>query len=400
MQKKFFITAALVGGLAFGIAAPAQAAQAICTVDSVLVTAAVEGSPAVYGEASVITPARAPWVERVLVSAAVAEVSRVVHHPAVYTERVVIDSAYVPAVAAVEEVSHIVRHPAVTSTVHHPAVTTMVHHPAVTSTVHHPAVTTTDYTRYSWTGGGRGPQSGDTPLTSPRNWQANGKKYDGSATGMVHQGNGNGNGSYFYWTASEIVTTPAWDETVTTAAAWDETVTTAAAWDETIVTPAWDEKVIDVPARPGTPAQPEVSHIERDLVSEARDETVIDVEARDAVYEDIHHDAQPPVYGERELISEAVPAQPAVYVDVENCATVPDAEIPSSTTEIPAPTTDIPAPTALPLTDAAGVSAAVSGPRALALTGGGVAPIVPIGAGLLVAGGLATLLLRRRRTQD
>lgn len=393
MRKNIFITAALVGGLAFGIAAPAQAADATCTFESVLVSAAVEGSPAVYGEASVLIPARAPWVERVLVSAAVAEVSHVVQHLAEYRERVVVDSPAVPAVPAVDEVSHIVRHPAVSTVVHHAAVTTVVHHDAVTSTVHHPAVTTTDYTRYSWVGGKRGPQSGETPFTAPRNWQANGKKYDGSATGVVHQGNGNG--SYFYWASAEVVSSPAWDETVTVSPAWDETVTVSPAWDETVVTPGGDEKVIDVAARPGTPAQPEVSHVERDLVREAYEETVIDVEARDAVYEDVEHPAEDAVYGERELIAEAVPAVPAVYTQVENCTEVVDVEVPTAL-----PLADATAPTALPLTDTAQAAGSGAMPAALALTGGGVSPLVPVGAGVLVAGGLAALLLRRRRTQD
>ncbi len=387
MNKKLIVTAALVGGLAFGIAAPAHAADAGCSTDRILVTAEVPGSPAVYGDAPVITPAMEAWVQRVLVSPAVAQVSHVVHHPAVYAARTVIDQPAVEAVPAVDEVSRIVHHAEATKTFRHEAGTTTVHHEAVTTTVQHDAVTRTDYTRYSWTGGGSGPRNGDTPLTSPRNWQANNKKYDGSATGVVHKGNGNG--SYFYWAATEVVTAPAWQETVTVTPAWDETVTVSEAWVEAIVTPAWDEKIIEVAAQPGTPGQAEVSHIEYDLVRDAYDETVIDVEAQEAVYADIEHAATDAVLGEPELLTAEIPAQPAVYTEVETCATAP---------VDPAPVdAGVAAPGPLPLSEDAAYAATVAAPAALALTGGGVAPILPIGAGVLIAGGLAALFARRAR---
>lgn len=461
MSAKTLVTVVLTGGLAFGIGVPAYAAQdgvPTCTTQRVLVSPAVEGTPAVYGEAPLITPAQAAWIERVLVSPAVEEVSHVVHHDAQYAERTVIDQPYVPAVPAVDEVSHLVHHEAVTGTVHHEAVTKVVpheavtktvrhdavtktvhheavtnvvhhdavtktvHHDAVTKTVHHEAVTHTEYTRYSWVGGGRGPQAGDTPATQPSHWNADNKKYDGSATGVVlHQGQGNG--SYFYWTAvvvtdkaawdetvtvkpawdetvtvseawdekvvtpawdETVVVTPAWDETIVVTPAWEETVVVTPAWDETVVvTPAWDEKVIDVPAQPGTPEQPEISHVERVLVAEAWDEKVVDVAAQDAVYADVEHPAEPAVYGEAELISPAIPARDAVYDDEKIC-TIVSAEGPTS------------AGTGAQPTAVLSEGPESTGEASLAQTGGSISPAVPLGAGALIAGGIAALLLRRR----
>lgn len=283
MKKKLIITSVVAGGLAFGIAVPAQAAQAGCAVEHRLVSAAVAESPAVWADATVIAPAQAAWSEQVLVSAAVAEESRTVNHSAVYAERTVVDRAFVAGTAAVAEVSRTVHHDAVLTTVSHPAVTSVVNHPAVTSVVNHPAVTATDYTRYSWVGGRGGPQAGETPAGAPSSWQANGKKYDGSPVGSVQQGNGNG--SYFYWTANEVVTSAAWDETVVVTAAWDETVTVSSAWTETVIaTPAWDETIIDVVAQAAVPAQDEISHVEYDLVAPAWEEKVVDVAGSDAVW--------------------------------------------------------------------------------------------------------------------
>lgn len=405
MSAKTLATVVLAGGLAFGIGMPAHAAetaQETCTTQRVLVSPAVESKPAVYGEAPLITPAKAAWTERILVSPAVAEVSHVVHHEAQYAEHLVIDQPYAPAVPGVDEVSYIVHHKAVTKTVHHDAdtkvvhhdaVTKVVHHDAVTKTVHHDAVTHTEYKRYSWTGGGKGPSDGDTPLTQPSHWNGDNKKYDGSDTGVVlHQGQGNG--SYFFWTANVVVDKAAWDETVVVKNAWDETVVVTPAWDEKVTTPAWDEtvvvkeawdeKVVYTPAQPGTPEQPEISHIEYELLSEAYDETIIDVPAQDAVYADVEHPAEAAVYGEPELISAETPGQDAVYKDEEVC-TIISAEGP---TEPGQPESQ---PTAV-LSEGAG-----HGTATLAQTGGGVAPLVPVGAGVLVVGGVAALLLRRRR---
>ena len=405
MSAKTLAAVVLAGGLAFGIGMPAHAADAVqenCTTERVLVSPALQGTPAVYGDAPLITPEQAAWIERVLVSPAVEEVSHIVHHPAQYAERVVIDQPYVPATPAVEEVSYIVHHPAVTETVHHPAQTEIVHHeavtkvvrhPAVTEIVHHDAVTHTEYQRYSWVGGGSGPSAGDTPLTQPSHWNANNKKYDGSATGIVHQGNGNG--SYFFWTAVEVVDKPAWDETITVTPARDEVVIVTPAWDETVTIPArdevvvvkeaWDEKVVYTPARPGTPEQPEISHIEYDLISEAWDELVIDVPGQDAVYAEIEHPATPAVYGERPLISPAIAEQPALYEDQEVC-TIISAEGPETPQS---PESSSPAQPTAVLSE--GANTAV-----LAQTGGGVAPAVPLIAGALVAGGAGALLLSRR----
>ena len=421
MIIKTIVGAALAGGLSFGIGLPAQAVDAACSLERTLVSPAVAAQPAVYGEAPLLTPARDAWTERVLVSPAVEEVSRIVRHPAQYAERTVIDQPYVAAVAPVDEVSHIVHHPAVTTVVHHPAVTTVVHHAAVTRTVHHPAVTTTDYVRYSWVGAGT-PAAGDTPLTHPGNWSANNKKYDGSPTGvLLHKGNGNG--SYFYWVVEQVVEQAAWDETVIDVAAWDETV---------VVTPAWDEKVIDVAAQPGTPEQPEISHIEYDLVREAYDEVVIDTSAREAVYMDVEHEAQDAVYGEPVLITPAVPGRDAVYEETLVCDDdtnlverpgQPDTE--SKTPETTGPNTSgtVGGGTSITGTSITGTSTtgtsttggnvpAASGaganhvaatgpqPAALAYTGGTVDVVVPIAAGALLALGGVALLAGRRRTQN
>lgn len=365
MLTKSIVTAVVAGGLAFGIAVPAQAAQAECTVNSVLVSAAVAEQPAVYGDAPLITPAQEAWIESVLVTPAVPEMSHVVHHDAVYEPRTVVTQPFVAAVPAVDEVSHVV---------HHEAVVEVVHHDAVTEVVHHEAVTHTEYTRYSWTGGKRGPGEGNTPATSPRDWNADKKKYDGSKTGVVLQ-QGNGNGSYFYWGERQVVDKKAWDETVVVTEAWDEKV---------VVSEAWDEKVIDVEARPATPAQEEISHIEYDLVSEAWDETIVDAEAQDAVYIDVEHPAEAAVYGEPALLSPAVPAQDAVFEDVEECVA----------SEGP---TGVVAPAELPLAgEGDNRAVAASAPAELALTGGGINPIVPIGAGALIVGGLVALMGRRR----
>jgi hypothetical protein len=441
MLTKTIATAALAGGLAFGIGVPAQAAQAqsVCVTDHVLVSAAVDAKAAVYGDAPLLSPASEAWIERVLVSPAVDEVSHIVRHDAQYVTRRVVDQPYVHAIAAVDAVSHVVHHDAITETVHHDAVTKPVHHEAVTKTVHHDAVTKvvhhdavtkvvhhdavtktvhhdaqthTEYTRYSWVGGGRGPSQGDTPTTKPSHWNADKKKYDGSETGVVlHQGQGNG--SYFYWDEHEVVdakawdetvvvtpawdekvvvtpawdekvvVTPAWDEKVVVTPAWDENVVVTAAWDEAIVvTPAWDETVIDVEGEPAVAEQPEVAHDEQDLVTEAWDEKVIDVEAAEAVFLDIEHPAQAAVYGEPALVSAAVDAQPAVYEDVEDCGVV---------------SADGPAPASGAQAEAGEADAM---PAALALTGGGVNPLLPIGAGALIVGGLIAVLRRRRRTQD
>lgn len=397
MNARIIVAAALAGGLAFGIAAPAQAASSVCSVERVLVSAAVAGTPAVYGEASVVTPAVAAWVERALVSPAVAEQSHVVHHDAQYAERLVIDQEYAPAVPAVEEVSHVVSHPAVTKTVRHAAVTETVKRDAETTTVYHPAVTTTDYTRYSWVGGGSGPQSGNTPLTSPRDWQANGKKYDGSPTDVVQQGNGKA--SYFFWAAVEVVTEKAWDEIVTVTPASEQTITVSEAWDETVVvTEAWDEKIVDVAAQSALPAREQVSHTEYDLVAEAWDETVVDVEARDAVYREIAHPAQEAILGERPLIAEAIPTQDAVYEEATTCSKE------SGAVEEVEPRV-VSAGDITP-SDSAVLASTETGspvPDALALTGGGIAPVVPLSASALILGGLAMLVLRRRggrATQD
>jgi len=393
MSAKTLVTVVLTGGLAFGIGLPAHAAEApqpTCTTERVLVSEAVAGAPAVYGDAPLLSPAHAAWIERVLVSPAVAEVSHVVHHDAQYAERVVVDRPYVAATPAVAEVSHTVHHDAVTKTVHHEAVTKTVHQDAVTKTVHHDAVTRTDRTRYSWVGGGKGPSDGgDTPLTQPSHWNADNKKYDGSPTRVVlHQGNGNG--SYFYWAETEVVVTAAWDEDVVVTPARDEQVVVAPAWDEdVVVTPAWDEKVVDVAAQPGMPEQPEVSHVEHDLVREAWDETVVDVAAQDAVYADVEHPAEDAVYGERPLVSAAVDPQAAVYTTEEIC-TIISAEGPSSGGEETSAQ-----PTAVLAEGPEGARHGAA-PAALAQTGGGVAPVVPLGAGALVAGGIAALLLRRR----
>ena len=389
MLTKTIVTAALAGGLAFGIAAPAQAAPALaCSMDRVLVSPAVEAKPAVYGDAPLLTPAQDAWIERVLVSPAVDEVSRIVRHDAVYVSRIVIDRPFVAAVPPLDEVSHVVRHPAVTRTVHHEAVTTQVVHEAVTKVVHHEAVTRTEHTRYSWVGGGKGPSEGSTPETSPRDWNADNKKYDGSTTGVVLQ-QGQGNGSYFYWTARQVVDRAAFDETVVVTPAWTETVIVTPAWDEQIVTPAWDEKVVVVEARPGTPEQAEISHVEYDLVSEAWDEKVVDAAAQEAVYADVVHAAQPAVFGEPALISAAVAAAPAVYEEIENC--VPVAET-------------VPLPDELPLTSDGVTGPAVLSnaavPTELALTGGGVAPILPIAAGALVAAGAVAIGATRRVRRD
>jgi hypothetical protein len=106
------ITATVAGGLALGM--PAHTAAASCTTERTLVSAAVPGTAAVYGERPLILPAEDPWIERILVSDAVEEVSHVVHHEAVYAERIVIDQPYIAPTPAVEEVSHLVHHDAVT----------------------------------------------------------------------------------------------------------------------------------------------------------------------------------------------------------------------------------------------------------------------------------------------
>ena len=404
MLTKTIVTVALAGGLAFGIAVPAQAASALeCSMERVLVSPQVEAEPAVYGPGPLLTPAQEAWIERVLVSPAVAEVSRIVHHEAVYAPRIVIDRPFLAAVPAVEEVSHIVRHPAVAQTVHHEAVTKQVPRDAVTKVVKHEAVIRTEHTRYSWVGGGKGPAAGNTPETSPQDWNADNKKYDGSTTGVVLQ-QGKGNGSYFYWAAREVVEQAAFDEIVVVTPASTETVVVTPAWDENIVTPAWEEKIIVVEGRPGTPEQAEISHVEYDLVSEAWDEKVVDVPAQDAVYADVVRPAQPAVFGEPVLISAAVAAVPAVYEDVETCAPIATPAVaPAVVAPVVAPA---PLPIELPLTsdgpaESAGLSnaAAFAGvPAELALTGGGIAPFLPVAAGaLVVAGGVALMATRRSR---
>lgn len=88
--------------------------------------------------------------------------------------------------------------------------------PEVPATPDVPAVTHNEYQRYSWVGGGQYEDNGpgnSTPATNPGDWQANTTNYEGAGHGTDPIGvafqQGNGNGSWFFWTKTEVVDTPA-----------------------------------------------------------------------------------------------------------------------------------------------------------------------------------------------
>ncbi|MBN9154831.1 MAG: hypothetical protein J0J05_12690 [Microbacterium sp.] len=372
-------------------------------------------------------------------------VTKVVHHDAVTTP---VHHDAVTKVVHHDAVTKVVHHDAVTKVVHHDAVTKTVHHDAVTHTAYTryswvgggrgPALGDTPVTQPShWNADNKKYDGSDTGVVL-HNGAGNGSYFYWAASVVVDKA---AYDEQVVVTAAydetvvvtpaydetvvvtpaydetvvvtpaydeqvvvypaydqtvvvtpawdETVVTPGWDETVVVTPAWDETVVVTPAWDETVVvTPAWDETVVDVPAQPGSPEQPEVSHVEYDLVTPAWDETVVDVPASDAVYVDVEHPAEAAVYGEPELISAAIPAQPAVYEDVQHC-TIVEAESPAD----PKPAH----PTAV-----LAESPANAEPAGLAETGGSINPAVPVGAGALIVGGIVALLLRRprRSTQD
>lgn len=77
-----------------------------------------------------------------------------------------------------------------------------------------------------------------------------------------------------------------------------------------------------------------------------------------------------------------------MYTDVESCQEAPVSEVPMEL-----PLSDGTAPAEQGAASGVGSTAI---PASLALTGGGVAPVVPLGAAALILGGVVALVARRR----